>query len=68
VRSFVAAVSPLDARSMNLEQLRAAAPPAVVALVEHVYPPAFRPGDGQAEERLGPALQDARALVGGWRP
>lgn len=68
VRSFVAAVSPLDARTMNLEQLRAAAPPAVVALVEHAYPPAFRAGHSEAEERLGPALQDARALVEGWRP
>ena len=40
----------------------------VAAVVELVYPPAFRPGEtGEDEERLGAALSDARELVSEWR-
>lgn len=77
VRSYVAAVGAVDARSMNLRQLREAAPLEVVAVVEHVYPPAFEPdgrpagddpADDPTDDRLVPALRDARKLVSEWRP
>jgi hypothetical protein len=71
-RSFVASVSPLDARTMNLAQLRASAPEPLVTVVDAVYPPAFSPsrdaGAGRAdEERLVEALAEARWLIEGWR-
>ncbi len=67
VRSFVAEVGDVDTRAMNLEQLRASEVPQVVAVVELVYPPAFRPGEGGDDEtRLDAALSDARELVSAW--
>jgi hypothetical protein len=67
VRSFVAEVGGLDARAMNLEQLRASGVPQVVAVVELVYPAAFGPEEGgDDEQRLGSALADARELVTAW--
>ena len=67
VRSFVSQVGEVDTRSMNLEQLRESGVPQVVVVVELVYPPSFRPRDeGQADQRLGEALTDARELVTAW--
>jgi len=68
VRSFVSEVGDVDARTMNLEQLRVSGVPKVAAVVGLVYPPAFGPSDeGDSEERLGAALADARELVTAWR-
>jgi hypothetical protein len=69
VRSFVAEVGPVDARTMTLEQLRGAAPEAVVGIVERLYPPEFAPEEqGRPHESLVPALDDARRLVARWGP
>jgi hypothetical protein len=69
VRSFVADAGSVDARVMDLEQLRHSTADDVVDLIELVYPPAFAPGDeGQPQERLAPALREARELVATWRP
>lgn len=64
VRSFAAAVGPVDARALNLQQLRGALPQ-VAAVVEAVYPPAFQPDeDGDAGAVLGEVLRTARVTVG----
>ena len=69
VRSFVTEAGSVDARTMSLEQLRAAELPRVVELVALVYPPAFEPGDqGRPDERLDPALRGARDIVRQWTP
>ncbi len=78
VRSFVAAVGDVDVRTMNLQQLRqlhrstAAAPAALVDVVERGYPPSFAPDAPDApderDEELTSVLRDARALVAEWRP
>jgi hypothetical protein len=62
VRSFAAAVGPVDARPLNLEQLREAAP-RLVGVVESAYPSAFQPGPERAEEQLGTVLEQARATL-----
>lgn len=68
VRSFVSEVGDVDARAMNLEQLRASRVPQVATVVELVYPPAFRPQVTEdADERLDEALDGARVLVASWR-
>ena len=68
VRSFVAEVGDVDARTMNLAQLRESGVPEVVPVVELVYPPAFQPRPAaEDDERLETALADARDVVSGWR-
>lgn len=68
VRSFVASVSPVDARSMSLEQLRSTTSAEVADVVELIYPPAFQPGDqGEPIERLAQALREARSVISKWR-
>ena len=67
VRSFGAVVGPGDARPMNLQQLREAAP-RVAAVVEAAYPPAFQPdpddpGADWAGEQLRVVLHRARTTV-----
>lgn len=66
VRSFVTDVTDVDARTMNLEQLRTSGPPEVAGVVERVYPPAFGPREATDEE-FPVVLDDARQLVSGWR-
>ncbi len=69
VRAFVTDVGPVDARTMTLEQLRESTSAEVVDLVELLYPPEFAPAQqGRPDERLTPALQDARRLVATWVP
>jgi hypothetical protein len=69
VRSFASAVDAVDARSMNLAQLRAHGPDAVVGVVAMVYPPEFAPGSqGDPADRLAPALVHARTVIAEWRP
>jgi hypothetical protein len=64
VRSFAAAAGPVDARTMNLRQLRHAAPQ-VVGVVEAAYPPAFGPDEDIAPaEQLDIVLGAARRFVG----
>lgn len=67
VRSFVSEVGDVDARTMNLEQLRVSGVPKVAAVVGLVYPPAFGPREEEnADQRLGAALTEARELVTSW--
>lgn len=66
VRSYVSAVGTVDARVLDLEQLRVTGPEGVADLVALVYPPEFAPGDeGSPAERLVPAMAKARAVVSG---
>jgi len=79
VRSFVAEAGAVDARTMNLQQLRESELQPVAAVVEHVYPPAFAPDpvveeraerasrNHPTDDRLTVALRDARELVSEWR-
>lgn len=68
VRSFAAAVGPVDTRPMALEQLRVHGHAGLVDVVALVYPPEFAPGaQGEPSERLAPALGDARTVITEWR-
>lgn len=65
VRSFVTEAGDVDARTMNLRQLREAGVEQVVPVVEAVYPPAFGPDDDGSREGLAQTLTEARRVVGG---
>ncbi|MDQ6521966.1 hypothetical protein RB608_00055 [Nocardioides sp. LHD-245] len=67
VRDYVAAVTPLPARTMALADLRDHAPAALVTVLELVYPPEFAPDEEVARDRFDLAVQQARGLVASWR-
>ncbi|WP_418063896.1 hypothetical protein [Pimelobacter simplex] len=66
VRSYVAAVTTLPARTMALADFRARAPHELVAVIELVYPPEFAPDDAIARELFDTAVVRARGLVADW--
>lgn len=66
VRDYVAAVTPLPARTMALADFRDRAPAALVAVLELVYPPEFAPDETVARDRFDVAVRQARDLVGSW--
>ncbi|GAA4812892.1 hypothetical protein ACFQ0K_05070 [Nocardioides caeni] len=67
VRSFVAEVTTLPARTMALADFRHRAPEALVAAIELMYPPEFAPDDTIARDRFEDAAGQARQLVGTWQ-
>lgn len=66
VRSYVAAVTVLPARTMALADFRARAPRELVAVIELVYPPEFAPDDALARDLFDTAVTQARGLVADW--
>ena len=69
VRSYVAAVTTLPARTMALADFRARAPQELVDAIELMYPPEFAPDDPQqsfARSRFDDAVGRARGLVVSW--
>ncbi|MFC5728724.1 MULTISPECIES: hypothetical protein [Nocardioides] len=66
VRSYVASVTTLPARTMALADFRARAPKELVDAIELMYPPEFAPDDVVARDRFDDALGQARALVTTW--
>lgn len=66
VRSYVAAVTTLPARTMALADFRARAPHELVAVIELVYPPEFAPDDAIARDLFDTAVARARGLVADW--
>lgn len=67
VRSFVAEVTTLPARTMALVDFRHRAPDDLVAAIELMYPPEFAPDDALARDRFDDAVGRARSLVGQWQ-
>ena len=67
VRSYVETITPLPASTMTLADLRRHAPRALADLIAVMYPPEFAPDDGEAADRFGNALQQARGVVTTWR-
>ncbi len=66
VRSYVATVTTLPARTMALADFRDRAPRELVAVIELVYPPEFAPDDALARDLFDGAADQARGLVAGW--
>ncbi|MBS4751659.1 hypothetical protein KG112_02410 [Nocardioides sp. zg-ZUI104] len=66
VRSYVASVTTLPARSMALADFRSSAPPELTEAIELMYPPEFAPDDAIAAERFADAVAHARRLVSTW--
>lgn len=66
VRSYVATVTTLPARTMALADFRARAPQELVDAIELMYPPEFAPDGTLAEDSFDPAATRARNLVGTW--
>lgn len=66
VRSYVASVTTLPARTMALADFRARAPQELVDAIELMYPPEFAPGDVVARDRFDDAVGQARGLVTTW--
>ena len=66
VRSYVASVTTLPARTMALADFRARAPQELVDAIELMYPPEFAPGDAVARDRFDDAVGQARGLVTAW--
>jgi len=70
VRSYVAEVTTLPARTMVLADFRARAPRDLVDAIEVMYPPEFAPDDADgslADGRFADAVGRARGLVSSWR-
>lgn len=67
VRSFVAEVTTLPARTMALADFRDHAPAELVAAIELMYPPEFAPDDDLARTLFEDAADRARQLVGSWQ-
>lgn len=66
IRSYVAAVTTLPARTMTLADFRASAPPELADVIEVMYPPEFAPGEELARTRFDDAVAAARGLVQSW--
>lgn len=66
MRSYVAAVTTLPARTMALADFRARAPQELIDAIELMYPPEFAPDDALADDRFDAAVDQARNLVGSW--
>ena len=66
VRSYVAAVTLLPARTMALADFHHRAPRELVEVIELVYPPEFAPDDLLARSLFDTAVDRARGLVAGW--
>lgn len=66
VRSYVAAVSTLPARTMALADFRTHAPAPVADTIAVLYPPEFAPDDEVARTRFDEAADRARELVTTW--
>lgn len=68
VRSWVATVTPLPARTMALADFRDRAPRDLVEAIELMYPPEFAPdADGHGDlAAFDEAVVRARGLVGSW--
>jgi hypothetical protein len=65
VRSWVATVTTLPARTMALADFRDRAPNELVEAIELMYPPEFAP-DVDAVATFDDAVHRARGLVGSW--
>lgn len=65
VRSWVATVTTLPARTMALADFRDRAPQQLVEAIELMYPPEFAP-DVDAMSTFDDAVRRARELVGSW--
>ena len=66
VRSYVATVTTLPARTMALADFRERAPQELVDTIEVMYPPEFAPDATLAEDAFDTAVAQARSLVGTW--
>lgn len=66
MRSYVAEVTTLPARTMVLADFRTQAPPELVAALEVMYPPEFGPDDEVARVRFDDAVTRAREVVASW--
>lgn len=66
VRSYVASVTTLPARTMALADFRNRAPQPLVDAIELMYPPEFAPDDSLAEQGFHSAAASSRQLVGTW--
>ncbi|MDN5744706.1 MAG: hypothetical protein L0H31_06235 [Nocardioidaceae bacterium] len=66
LRSYVASVTTLPARTMALADFRNSAPQPLVDAIELMYPPEFAPDDALAEQGFESAAQASRHLVGSW--
>lgn len=66
VRSYVATVTTLPARTMALADFRARAPQELVDAIELMYPPEFAPDTALATDSFDAAVDHARRLVGTW--
>lgn len=66
VRSYVATVTTLPARTMALADFRERAPQELVDAIEVMYPPEFAPDAMLAEDAFDSAVAQARSLVGTW--
>ncbi|WP_182379736.1 hypothetical protein [Nocardioides sp. WS12] len=66
VRSYVATVTTLPARTMALADFRERAPQELVDAIEVMYPPEFAPDASLAEDAFDTAVTQARSLVGAW--
>lgn len=66
VRSYVATVTTLPARTMALADFRHRAPQELVDTIEVMYPPEFAPDDDLAMATFNEAVDRARDLVGTW--
>ncbi|MCX6402244.1 MAG: hypothetical protein NTX33_20205 [Propionibacteriales bacterium] len=66
VRSYVATVTTLPARTMALADFRTRAPQELVDAIELMYPPEFAPDDALAADTFDVAVDRARNLVGSW--
>lgn len=65
VRSYVAEVTTLPARTMTLTDLQHRAPAELVAAIALMYPPEFAP-ESDTADRFDEALAASRRLVGSW--
>lgn len=65
VRSYVAEVTTLPARTMTLADLQQRAPAELVEAIALMYPPEFAPETDTAD-RFDEALAASRRLVGAW--
>lgn len=65
VRSFVGAVSSIDAAKMTLQDLRRDAPEPVVEAIALMYPPEFA-HDGDAAAQFDEAARQAEHVVSSW--
>lgn len=66
MRSYVAEVTTLPARTMVLADFRLQAPPELVEALEVMYPPEFGPDGEMARGRFDDAVARAREVVSTW--